>query len=75
MKSIDELIKEGTTKIKIFNSGSKRIDLLEKDINKWLQSNPNIEIVNILTTSNVAAYGGNDPYYHEEFYLIVIFKN
>jgi hypothetical protein len=67
--------KPNPTRVKIFNSGNKRHDILENSVNDWLLSNTNIEIINILTTSSAAAYGGNDSFFSEELYLIVVYKD
>jgi hypothetical protein len=70
----DEINKSNALRVKIFNSDTKRIDYLEDKINNWLLENSHVEIKNILTTANAAAYGGSESFYAEELYLIVIYQ-
>lgn len=70
----DYAIKKSPTKVKIFRSYGKGVEILEDRLNKWLYNNCHIHISNILTTSNAASFGEPDFFYAEELYLIVVYQ-
>lgn len=59
-------------KVKVFSCNGARIDILEDEINDWLAVNKEINIINIISTSNATADGA-DSSCIDKLYLIVIY--